>query len=47
MKYIIQQRGHGKYRHGVPKKISRKKAENLESQDKKVYDSYEEAKEHC
>jgi hypothetical protein len=47
MKYTIQEKGYGKYKHKVPKEISEKKAENLRKEGRPVYDSKEEAREKC
>jgi len=46
-KYMIQKKGHGKYEHGVPRKISETRAMYLKQQGVKVYDSLSEAKEDC
>lgn len=47
MKYTTVKKGYGKYTHEIPKNISDKKAENMKSKGERVFDSYDEAKEHC
>lgn len=46
-KYILQEKGFGKFKYKVPKEISERKAEMLRKDGKKVYDSKEEAKREC
>jgi hypothetical protein len=47
MKYTLQEKGYGKFKHKVPKEISEVKAENLRKEGKKIYDSKEDAKREC
>ncbi|MFA5724385.1 MAG: hypothetical protein WC979_09085 [Candidatus Pacearchaeota archaeon] len=47
MKYELKESGYGKFKHLVPKRITDRKAEQLEKKGIKIYDSYKEAKREC